>query len=322
MTLDPSDTALIRRALIAAADVIHPPTDAPPIEPPPIEPPPPIDPPPTTQQAVFCHLPWLTPDFSGGYTRWDWPQQIQERIDAGWATGAFLYSSGKFTFDDAWQNLVDAFPEGVDLYLSPKSIVGLREFLEQFPEVWRKRITFAYFQEPEDNHTTAAKRSEFRQKVVEAGEICRSVGVKNSVELSSWTLVGPAHGGEDALAEMIPPEAIDLIGWSLFRFQPADVINQIKVIAEYQNRVWPGVPWGGASIGISVPVNTPADSTLRADRAAAAKASCESLMEHGATHGSWYDVANPATPDRGDHRVDAQLLPVLQELKTSLAVTG
>lgn len=262
-----------------------------------------IRPPP--RAPFYAHLP-----YGPGIGSVDWAAMTRERIDVGWATGAFLYSGGAMVWGPAWDAFVEEFPEGCDLYLSPKSIAGLDAFLGNFPPVFLDRMVFAYFQEPEDNHTTPAKRADFRAKVTEAAAVVRPYGVRNSVEVQSWTLVGPAHGGADALAEIIPPEAVDVVGWSAFNFSGKDVgAAYVDAAATFMAEHLPGVPWGAASVGWSVPRGTPGDSPLRVARATYAANCLAAATAAGAEHLSWYDVPNDA---RGyECSVDDQLLPVL-----------
>lgn len=260
---------------------------------------------PRPRAPFYAHLP-----YGAGIGATDWAAMTRERIEAGWATGAFLYSGGAFTWGPAWDAFVEEFPVECDLFLSPKSLAGLDTFLGRFPQSFRDRMVIAYYQEPEDNHTTPAARADFRAKVTEAAAIVRPHGVRNAVEVQSWTLVGPAHGGTDALLDMIPPESVDVVGWSAFNWTGNDVgEGYVGAAAAFMAEHLPGIGWGAASVGWSVPQGTPAGDPLRATRATHASNALAAATAAGAEHLSWYDV--PVGNSDRDFGVDPELLPVL-----------
>lgn len=259
---------------------------------------------------VYAHLP-----YGAGIGKVDWPELTRERIELGWATGAFLYYSGALQWGPEWDAYVAEFPKGVDLMVSPKVLDedALIDFLDRLPFAFRQRMVIAYYQEPEDNHTTAAERAEFRETVERFDELTEPYGVANGVQMQTYVISdAQAHGGDQAVLDLVPAEHVDFFGWSLFDFNGNDVGPEYVEDAEaFMADHYPRIDWGITSLGFSVPAGTPLNDPLRVNRAEIAENTFEAMESSSSSASSWYDVS---TDSRGyDCGVDSHLLPVLLE---------
>lgn len=263
-----------------------------------------------TSGPVYAHLP-----YGPGIGATDWAAMTRDRIDAGWATGAFIYYSGALDWGPEWDAFVEEFPEGVDLMVSPKALneAALIDFLDRLPQVLRDRMVIAYFQEPEDNHTTPAARAAFRAKVIRFDELTEPYGVANGVQMQTY-VIGPtqSHGGDQAIIDMVPAENIDFFGWSLFDFNGNDSGPGHVARAEaFMDDHYTGIDWGITSLGFSVPQGTAAGHALRTERAQHVDNTLVAMEAASLEASSWYDV--PVGNENRDFGVDAYLLPVLVE---------
>lgn len=265
-----------------------------------------------TSGPVYAHLP-----YGPGIGATDWAAMTRDRIDAGWATGAFIYygPGNPLAWGPEWDAFVEEFPEGVDLMVSPKALneADLIDFLDRLPQVLRDRMVIAYFQEPEDNHTTPAARAEFRAKVIRYDEITEPYGVANGVQMQTY-VIGPtqAHGGDQAIIDMVPADSIDFFGWSVFEFNGNDSgAGHINRARAFMDTNYPGIDWGATSLGFSVPQGTPAKGPLRVGRAEFVDNTLVAMEANSADASSWYDV--PVGNENRDFGVDVPLLPVLVE---------
>ncbi len=261
-------------------------------------------------EPVYAHLP-----YGPGISRTDWPALTRERIEDGWATGAFLYYNGALQWGPEWDSYVAEFPKGVDLMVSPKALneAALIDFLNRLPQVFRDRLVIAYYQEPEDNHLTAAARAQFRATVVRFDELTEPYGVSNGVQMQTY-VIGPAqaHGGNQTIIDMVPADNVDFFGWSLFEFNGNDSgAGHVTRAEAFMADHYAGIDWGITSLGFSVPQGTPAGSPLRAARAQHVENAMTAIGTESADASSWYDV--PAGNSNRDFAVDGQLLPVLSE---------
>lgn len=259
---------------------------------------------------VYAHLP-----YGPGIGADDWAAMTRERIDAGWATGAFIYYPGALDWGPEWDAFVEEFPEGVDLMVSPKALneAALIDFLNRLPQVLRDRMVIAYFQEPEDNHMTPAARAAFRAKVIRFDELTEPYGVDNGVQMQTY-VIGPsqAHGGNQAIIDMVPANSIDFFGWSVFEFNGNDSgAGHINRAGAFMDTNYPGIDWGATSLGFSVPQGTPVNSPVRAERAEFVDNTLVAMEANSADASSWYDV--PVGNENRDFGVDVPLLPVLVE---------
>jgi hypothetical protein len=259
-------------------------------------------------KPIYAHLP-----YGPGIGATDWAALTRERIDAGWATGAFIYYPGALDWGPEWDAFVEEFPEGVDLMVSPKALneAALIDFLDRLPQVLRDRMVIAYFQEPEDNHTTPAARAAFRAKVIRFDELTEPYGVDNGVQMQTYVISNAqAHGGDQAIIDMVPAENVDFFGWSLFDFNGNNVGPQYVADAqEFMADHYAGIDWGITSLGFSVPAGTGPNHRLRIERAQNAENTLDAMETTSSSASSWYDVSGDS---RGyDCGVDAHLLPVL-----------
>ncbi len=259
-------------------------------------------------KPTYAHLP-----YGPGIGATDWAALTRERIDAGWATGAFIYDSGALAWGPEWDAFVKEFPEGVDLMVSPKALneAALIDFLDRLPQVLRDRMVIAYFQEPEDNHTTPSARAAFRAKVIRFDEITEPYGVANGVQMQTYVISNAqAHGGDQAIIDMVPAANVDFFGWSLFDFNGNNVGPQYVADAqEFMADHYAGIDWGITSLGFSVPAGTGPNHPLRIERAQNAENTFDAMETTSSSASSWYDVSGDS---RGyDCGVDARLLPVL-----------
>lgn len=261
---------------------------------------------------VYAHLP-----YGPGIGATDWAAMTRERIEAGWATGAFIYygPGDPLAWGPEWEAFVEEFPEGVDLMVSPKTLdeAALIDFLERLPQVLRDRMVIAYFQEPEDNHTTPAARAEFRATVIRYDELTEPYGVANGVQMQTY-VIGPtqAHGGDQAVLDMVPAGNIDFFGWSLFDFNGNDSgPGHVGRAEAFMDDHYTGIDWGITSLGFSVPQGTAAGHALRTERAQHVDNTLVAMEAASLEASSWYDV--PVGNENRDFGVDAYLLPVLVE---------
>lgn len=228
--------------------------------------------------------------------------EIKERVDLGWATGAFLYYPERETFGwgQQWQNIAATFPDGVDLFVSPKTWTkaSLTEWCERLSPAQRRRTIFAHWQEPEDNFTTDAARAHFRDRVVQAAAIVQPFGIRNGIHLQSWTLNDANTNGWAGRANFkafIPHDAsaVDVVGISLYdEHQHYSGPDQLRPVHTLLQREVPDAAWAPVASGWSVPSGTGAGSPLRVERALAAADGLKYARQHDASAYGWFDFAN------------------------------
>jgi hypothetical protein len=249
--------------------------------------------------------------------------EIKKRIDAGWATGAFLYYSPGTTFgwSTQWDQLAATFPQGVDLFVSPKNFTteSLTTWAQKLSPAQRAKTVFAYWQEPEDNFTTPAAQADFRQRVTDAAAILHPFGIRNGIEMQSWTLNAgntQAWAGNKNFKAFIPADksAVDFVGISVYDYhQKFSGPTQLKPVVNLLAKNLPDAEWGPVAMGWSVPVGTPADSPIRVERAAAAQDALNYAMNNGADAVGWWDFADFGN-DNNDYTVSTD--PRLQTMLT------
>lgn len=252
------------------------------------------------------------------------PAEIAKRIDAGWATGAFLYYNTKTTFgwSSQWDDLEAAFPAGIDLFVSPKKFTAesLTNWAQKLSPAQRAKTIFAYWQEPEDNHTTDAARADFRAKVALAADILQPLGIRNGIEMQAWTLNAnnnQAWGGKANFKAFLPDDRSDLdyVGISLYDYhQNFSGKTQLKPVKNLLNNQVPDAGWGPVASGWSVPTGTSSGDAIRAERAAAAADGFAYARSVGADAYGWFDF--PGWDGTKDYGVtgDAALLGILTDL--------
>jgi len=251
--------------------------------------------------------------------------EIKKRIDAGWATGAFLYykaTDDPFGWTSRWDDLEETFPNGVDLFVSPKNFTtaSLTDWAERLSPAQRAKTVFAYWQEPEENFTTDAERAAFRAKVVQAADIVQPFGIRNGIELQAWTLNEgnkTEWGGADNFKAFFPADTskLDYVGISLYDYhQNFSGAKQLKPVKVLLNRNLPHAEWGPLASGWSVPAGTPQGAPIRAERAAAAADGFAWAKKYGADSYGWFDF--PAWDGTKDYAVDGD--PALLAVLTAL----
>lgn len=266
---------------------------------------------PADRTVVYAHMPNAT------------AAEIEERIDLGWATGAFLYYSERETFgwSPQWTAIADTFPDGVALFVSPKTWTkaSLTDWCERLSPAQRRHTVFAHWQEPEDNFTTDAARASFRDRVEQAAAIVQPFGIRNGVHLQSWTLNDANTNGWAGRANFkafIPDDAsaVDIVGISLYdEHQNYSGPDQLRPVHTLLERELPRADWAPVASGWSVPTGTGAGSPLRAERALAAADGLDYARRHGASAYGWFDFTDW---ERRDYGVagDPALLAMLRRL--------
>lgn len=248
-------------------------------------------------------------------------------IDREWADGAFIYYPGPWgksalEWDSYWEAAVAAHPEGLHTVVSPKVLdeAKLEQFCRNLPQAWREKMIYAYYQEPEDNHTTEAQIADFRAKVKRAGEIVRPYGIRNAVELQEWSL-DPNNktypSGNANTARFVDPADVDHISWSIYE---KNLKNRSAVmigrITEFMN-LFPKLTWDMSATGVAVPVGTPAGDPKRAARAAiVADFLAYAKADPRCIGFGWFDF--PAWVGTLDYGVDPELETVFQNFRTTL----
>jgi hypothetical protein len=239
---------------------------------------------------------------------------IRERINAGWASGAFLYEDPGtvLAWSAGWQAIADEFADdGCDLVVSPKNVDPdrLDDWCARWPEAIRERMVLAYWQEPEDDFATADKRATFRTRVAECAAVVRPHGIRNGVHLQSYALSAyPDYPhGPDVVADFIDATAVDHVGWSMFEFNGHDSgVTQTLRVASFMER-FPEIPWSFDAVGFSVPIGAGEDA--RNNRAVNVAHAYDAIMATGAQGLAWYDVLSQ--DKKRDYLVDVPLAPVL-----------
>lgn len=258
----------------------------------------------------------------GGYV-----QALEDR--SAWADGLFLYYPTTLPFGarpeiDALQR---AYPDGRPLTISAKNATaaGIDAFLQQLTPQQAANTLWERWQEPADNFTTPEARADFREVVERDIEQLRPAGVRVGVHEQCWTL-DPANtaswAGEQALLELIPPD-VDIVTFTcLGHLRDGDLggedaqrgaaIASMGRVLDFMHEHYPGVDIGFTSLGWSVPVGTPADSPLRAARAAVVRSVLTYAIAHGVIELGWFDSASWSGFDYGVAS-DPQLLAVLTD---------
>jgi hypothetical protein len=265
-------------------------------------------------------VPLLGPVYAHLSTQYgiEYGTETQERIDAGWATGTAIYWKTMIDYGPKIKTVVDLFaPEGVDLLLMPKEYneASVRAVMAQMSVAQRAKVVYAHFQEPENDLFTPEAKAQYRADVIASCAVMHELGAKCGVEVMSWTL-NPENpkewAGEATLLEFISPEVaavIDTVGWSFFPNGTPSLMADLDRVGDFMDVRFPGMAWGGASVGVGVPIGTPVHDPLRQQRASLVAAFYEELRDRGGSHGSWYDHPESFMGDMG---VDDELLPVLR----------
>lgn len=236
-----------------------------------------------------------------------------------WATGVFFYNPANsagptnyshLAWDAGWDALVAAYPEGIDITISPKSInlTALEDWCKRLPAAWRSKALFAYYQEPEDDiykdgNTGAfpARVENYRANVKAAAAVVRKYGIKNGVEIQEYTL-DPSNpwGGEARLAALLNPADIDMVSWSMFEFNLKPRSDaQMKRIEAFMAKYLPNTPWEIGAAGISVPGGNALGSPERKLRADLAQAQIDRVRASKAKGYAWFDFASFTSKDFG-----------------------
>lgn len=221
-------------------------------------------------------------------------ESFEERRAAGWSSAFYTYWPGDIRWNSEWADFVERHPEGVPVLGSPKGVdpASVRGFLDGLPQTWRDQWTMAYYQEPEDDFTTSAQRTEFRERVSEMADLVRPYGATNAVHLQEWT-INPYNdkswSGERALSEFFDVEDIDFISWSLYPAQGRSMREGIDRIKAFSEKYAPGVPWGITAAGSPVAGSAPIGGADRAERAQVVLDAAEYTAEVGGQSFGWFD---------------------------------
>ena len=271
--------------------------------------------------VVYAHSPidprTLTP---AGYV-----EALADR--AAWADGLFLYYPAHLSFGarpeiDALQA---AYPQGVPLTISAKKAdaAGVAAFRDQLTPQQAALTLWERWQEPADDFTTPQERAAYRALVLDDIDILRPAGIRVGVHEQCWTL-DPANqrswAGVQALLELIPPD-VDIVTATCLGGPTTDGVPALRRFFGFMADNYPGVDVGFTSLAWSVPASTPAGSSLRAERAAAAGAAIDYATAMGVTELGWFDF--PAW-DGNDYGAgtDPALLAVLTQLSSRPAGGG
>lgn len=221
-------------------------------------------------------------------------QSYEARRAQGWASAFYTYWPGDIRWNNEWRNFVERHPEGIPVLGSPKGVnpANVTEFMDNLPQAWRDQWIMAYYQEPEDNFTTPAARTQFRERVGQMADLVRPYGVKNAVHLQEWT-INPYNNhdwaGEEALAEFFEVEDIDYISWSLYPAEGNSMRPGINRIKAFSETYAPGIPWGITAAGSPVQGSAPIGGQAREQRAEIVLDAAQYTAEVGGQAFGWFD---------------------------------
>lgn len=197
----------------------------------------------------------------------------------------------------------------VNLQVSPKAVVAsdIRAICNNLPVAWRPGFRWAYYQEPEDNHTTPAQIADYKAKVSQAATIFREYSWASApwLELAEyWASTNPAH-----TAEFIPDNPNDYGGvlWSFFEYgeniSMPRLQSKVNTVANFMSTYAPGKPWEIMASCYTMK-NPPFNAQQRNNQATWLSESFHRLRAAGCTGWAWYNVNFIGGNASGEGRVE------------------
>lgn len=212
--------------------------------------------------------------------------------------GVVRYFSGAASWDAQLSAIAAARPGALYLQVTAKthSDSGLDAILKAAPAAWT--VTYNYFQEPEDNLTTAAQQAAYRAAYTSAAAVCRTNGARLPwVEWQEWT-TDPLNGNGWNLANFTPP-AGDFGGvlWSLFEYGEKDRLTaQVARIQAAMAQYAPGKPWALMAGGYTLePATGPFTTAQKNAQAAWVQKSYDLTKAAGSQGWAWFNYQMAGT---------------------------
>lgn len=141
----------------------------------------------------------------------------------------------------------------INLQVTPKvyNESDLRDILNNLPEAWKPGFRWNYYQEPEDNLTTAAQQQAYRDTYTAAAAVCREYpGVQLPwVEWAEYTAELNSQGNFSRDFAHFTPPASDFGGvlWSFFEYgeniSMSRLDTKVARVVNAMNTYAPGKPW-------------------------------------------------------------------------------
>lgn len=236
-------------------------------------------------------------DFSNPPYTTETALQTYNRLAGYGYNGWVAYSGGSIGWNGAMSGIAAAHANSpVNLQCAPKALVenDLRAICNNLPDAWKPGWRWNYFQEPEDNHSTAPEIAGFRQVYTDAAAIIRDYpGLQMPwVELAQfWAETNPSH-----TAEFVPPSA-DYGGvlWSFFQYNENATMTRlddmVESVVSFMDTYAPGKPWELMAGCYNLePINGPFTQTQKNNQALWLTESFTRLKAAGCVGYAWYNV--------------------------------
>lgn len=257
-------------------------------------------------------------------------QKVTRTLGYGY-NGFVYYSGGSLNWNSTMAQMAIDHPGAFQLMVTVKSYVeaDLRNILDNLPAAWKPGFRWNYYQEPEDNLTTAPQQQAYRDVYTAAAVVIRGYpGISLPwVEWAEYTTELNAGGDFSRnLANFTPPLAdIGGVLWSFFEYAENISLSRLQTkvdrVKAAVDQYAPGKPWGlMASAYTLEPANGPFTDTQLRNQATWLTESFNRLKSAGSTGWGWYNVKFAGTGGAaGESRVeqDSYSLSALGAIKTA-----
>lgn len=226
-------------------------------------------------------------------------QKFNRTLGYGY-NGMVYYSGGSVNWTSQMVAMASAHgTEPINLQVTPKSFVAndLRNILTNLPTAWKPGFRWNYYQEPEDNMTTAAQQKAYRDTYTAAAAVCREFpGIQMPwVEWAEYTTELNASGNYSRNLENFTPPAADFGGvlWSFFEYAEnismSRLDTKIARVVNAMNTYAPGKPWEIMASCYTLE-GKPFNQTQLNNQATWLTQSFNKLRDAGCTGWAWYNV--------------------------------
>ncbi|MBK7857917.1 MAG: carbohydrate-binding protein [Archangiaceae bacterium] len=181
-----------------------------------------------------------------------WPQAYREQMTELGAQAVFYYFPAGV--NPSWNANLASVPSEHDIMISTKvaTPAAVQAFVNQVPRDRKGTIYFHYWQEPEDDFSTAADQQTYRERARAIAPIIKAhPRMKFGVELMQWSL--KAASGRNWKSWVIPE--MDFVGWSVYCGNGGDgdkvgdgkvAVDLVADAMEADGRPWGAFAWGCA----------------------------------------------------------------------------
>lgn len=231
--------------------------------------------------------------------------------------GIVWYSGSSLNWNSQLQQLAASHGHlPLNIQITPKQYVeaDVRNILANLPEAWKPGFRWNYYQEPEDNLTTAPQQAAYRQVYTNVAAVMREyegVGLP-WVEWAEYTLeLNDGGNFSRNLANFTPPQN-DFGGvlWSFFEYgeniSMPRLQHKVDMVATAMDTYAPGKPWEVmASCYTLEPGSGPHTQNQRNAQATWLRESFHRLRNAGCVGWAWYNVKFSGTGGAaGEGRVE------------------